>query len=106
MERASAASFTEPLTRTDALYFSVTVFSTVGFGDIGCVLAPVSVLGVWSANQVSDTSRYIANVEPLIHDPAVQNAPQNRRWQISRDHGPPSCIDLKPATHPGIIPAG
>jgi voltage-gated potassium channel len=34
MERASAVSFTEPLTRTDALYFSVTVFSTVGFGDI------------------------------------------------------------------------
>ena len=34
MERASAASFTQPLTRTDALYFSVTVFTTVGFGDI------------------------------------------------------------------------
>ena len=34
MERASAASFTEPMTRTDALYFTVTVFSTVGFGDI------------------------------------------------------------------------
>ena len=34
MERASAVSFTEPLTRTDALYFAVTVFSTVGFGDI------------------------------------------------------------------------
>src|SRR6266496_3561472 len=34
MERASGASFTQPLTRTDALYFSVTVFSTVGFGDI------------------------------------------------------------------------
>ena len=34
MERASAATFTQPLTRTDALYFSVTVFSTVGFGDI------------------------------------------------------------------------
>ncbi len=34
MERVSAASFTQPLTRTDALYFSVTVFSTVGFGDI------------------------------------------------------------------------
>ena len=34
MERASTANFTEPLTRTDALYFSVTVFSTVGFGDI------------------------------------------------------------------------
>jgi voltage-gated potassium channel len=33
-ERVSAASFTHPLTRTDALYFSVTVFTTVGFGDI------------------------------------------------------------------------
>jgi voltage-gated potassium channel len=34
MERTAAANFTQPLTRTDALYFSVTVFSTVGFGDI------------------------------------------------------------------------
>ena len=34
LERNSAASFTEPMTRTDALYFTVTVFSTVGFGDI------------------------------------------------------------------------
>jgi voltage-gated potassium channel len=34
MERASAANFTQPLTRTGALYFTVTVFSTVGFGDI------------------------------------------------------------------------
>jgi voltage-gated potassium channel len=34
MERASPASFSHPLTRTDALYFTVTVFSTVGFGDI------------------------------------------------------------------------
>jgi voltage-gated potassium channel len=34
MERASGASFSQPLTRTDALYFTVTVFSTVGFGDI------------------------------------------------------------------------
>ena len=41
---------------------------------LGCVLAPLAVVGVWSANQVSDTSRYIANIEPLIHDPAVQRA--------------------------------
>ncbi len=34
MEQASVADFTQPLTRTDALYFTVTVFSTVGFGDI------------------------------------------------------------------------
>jgi hypothetical protein len=41
---------------------------------VGCVLAPLSVLGVWSANQVSDTNRYIANIEPLIHNPTIQNA--------------------------------
>ncbi len=41
---------------------------------IGCVLAPLSVLGVWSANQISDTNRYIANIEPLIHNPTIQNA--------------------------------
>ena len=41
---------------------------------IGCLLAPMSVLGVWTANQVSDTSRYVENIEPLIHDPTVQNA--------------------------------
>ena len=41
---------------------------------VGCLLAPVSVLAVWTANQVSSTSRYVDNVEPLVHDPAVQNA--------------------------------
>ena len=41
---------------------------------VGCLLAPEAVLGVWAANQVSDTGRYVANVEPLIHDPAIQNA--------------------------------
>lgn len=34
MERASGANFTQHMTRLDALYFTVTVFSTVGFGDI------------------------------------------------------------------------
>ena len=34
MGRISPANFSEPLTRTDALYFTVTVFATVGFGDI------------------------------------------------------------------------
>lgn len=34
MGGVSEANFSEPLTRTDALYFTVTVFATVGFGDI------------------------------------------------------------------------
>ena len=41
---------------------------------LGCVLAPVSVLGVWAANQVSNTDRYVANMTPLIHSPAIQDA--------------------------------
>jgi voltage-gated potassium channel len=34
MARASPASFSHHLTRTDSLYFTVTTFSTVGYGDI------------------------------------------------------------------------
>ena len=35
MARASPANFsTHPLTRTDSLYFTITTFSTVGYGDI------------------------------------------------------------------------
>ena len=45
---------------------------------LGCILAPVSVLGVWAANQVSNTDRYVANMAPLIHDPAVQHALSNK----------------------------
>jgi len=34
MAATTASNFSEPLTRTNALYFTVTVFATVGFGDI------------------------------------------------------------------------
>ena len=40
---------------------------------LGCILAPVAVLGVWAGNEVSNTGRYVATVEPLVHDPAMQN---------------------------------
>ena len=45
---------------------------------LGCILAPLSVVAVWTANQVSDTDRYVANVAPLIKDPAIQSALTNR----------------------------
>jgi hypothetical protein len=34
LARNDAGSFSQPLNRTDALYFTVSVFSSVGFGDI------------------------------------------------------------------------
>jgi hypothetical protein len=51
MERTLAESFTQSLSRTDALYFAVTVFSSVGFGDIfaktetGRLVVTVQMLG-------------------------------------------------------------
>ena len=47
------AAFSEPLSRTDTLYFVVTVFATVGFGDI----SPVS-----DAARVLTTAQMIADV--------------------------------------------
>jgi hypothetical protein len=40
---------------------------------IGCILTPVAVLGVWAGTEVSDTGRWVATVQPLINDPAIQN---------------------------------
>src|SRR5215470_1507371 len=34
MSTITAASFSQPMNHTDALYFTVTTFATVGFGDI------------------------------------------------------------------------
>jgi voltage-gated potassium channel len=41
---AQPSAFSEPLSRTDALYFTITVFSTVGFGDITPVTQPARVV--------------------------------------------------------------
>jgi hypothetical protein len=51
MERGSPASFTHSLTRTDALYFTVTTFSTVGYGDI---------------TAASQTARVVVTVQMLL----------------------------------------
>ena len=40
MARTTPDSFSDHLTRTDALYFTVTTFSTVGYGDITAVSEP------------------------------------------------------------------
>ena len=45
---------------------------------LGCVLAPISVVGVWAGNQITDTGRYVATVQPLIDDPAIPNVLTDR----------------------------
>jgi hypothetical protein len=41
---------------------------------VACVLAPLSVVAIWTRNQVTNTDRYIATVSPLASDPAIQAA--------------------------------
>ena len=40
---------------------------------LGCILSVIAVIGVWAGNEISNTDRYVATVEPLIHDRAIQN---------------------------------
>ena len=51
MSASSPADFTEALTRTDAIYFTTTVFSTTGFGDIAAV---------------SETARVVVTAQMLL----------------------------------------
>jgi hypothetical protein len=41
---------------------------------LGCLLAPLSVLAVWSSTTISDPDKYVQTVAPLAHDPDVQAA--------------------------------
>lgn len=45
---------------------------------LGCAFVPVSLLAVWTHNQLSDTDRFVETAGPLIADPAVQEAITNR----------------------------
>ncbi|WP_079129213.1 potassium channel family protein [Streptomyces qaidamensis] len=51
LEHSTPGSFSEPLTKTDSLYFTLTTFTTVGYGDVaprtqtGRVLAMVQMAG-------------------------------------------------------------
>ena len=49
--RGTPGSFSEPLSRTDALYFTVTTFTTVGFGDI---------------TATSETARLVVTVQMIL----------------------------------------
>jgi voltage-gated potassium channel len=71
MENISAKSFSQPLAHTDALYFTVTVFATVGFGDI----TPTT-----EAARLVVTGQMIADLVILgIAIKAITSAVQRRR---------------------------
>jgi hypothetical protein len=65
---------------------------------LGCVLAPLSVLAVWTANQVSDTSRYVANIAPLVRNPAIQGALTDKISTQITSHIPVSSLTNQAAS--------
>jgi voltage-gated potassium channel len=86
MERAAAASFTQPLTRTDALYFTVTVFSTVGFGDIAAKSETARVVLI--VQMLADLVLLGAGLRVLLG--AVQRG-RERRSDTGDAAGPPAA---------------
>src|SRR3981081_296850 len=48
---------------------------------VGCVLAPISVIGLWTRNTLLDTNQYVDTVAPLAKDPAIQEALADRVTQ-------------------------
>jgi hypothetical protein len=45
---------------------------------VGCVLAPIGVTAAWAKNLVVDQTAYLEAVEPLITDPVIVQAMENR----------------------------
>lgn len=83
MGSISAGSFSESMTRTDALYFTVTVFATVGFGDITAKteLARALVIGQMVADII------IFAIVARIIVGAVKQRQHQQPWQHA-DSGP------------------
>jgi hypothetical protein len=62
---AEPKAFTEPMSRIDAIYFAVTVFTTVGFGDIAAQSEPAR---IWVTIQMLTDLIFIGvAVRALVH---------------------------------------
>lgn len=78
MDHSAPDSFSEGLSRTDGMYFSMTVFSTVGFGDITARSQPARLL----ATVQMTVNLLLIGVAARLMVHAVQEA---RRKQERRD---------------------
>jgi voltage-gated potassium channel len=75
MSRSNPGSFSTPMSRSTALYFTITVFSTVGFGDIVPHTDPARL--VTSVQMVSDLV-LLAVVVRLLFGVASREAARRR----------------------------
>jgi len=87
MGMADDGAFNEALSRADALYFTVTVFATVGFGDI--VPVDATARGVVTVQMIADLIVIGALVRAVFG--AVQGALRKRTTEGGApDPGPPA----------------
>jgi hypothetical protein len=87
------ATFTQPLTRIDALYFTVTVFATVGFGDI----APVT-----ESARVLVTLQMVIDLVLIGVIVKVLTGVARRRRDVLRGPAPPVLLDDALDDDPGV----
>ncbi len=92
MSDGTPSTFNEPLTRTDALYFAVMVFSTVGLGDI----APVTENGRVAVTIQMTVNLVVIGIGIRVIATAIQQTRGSRRQLPSAVRGP-----APPATPPG-----
>ncbi|MGW6389922.1 potassium channel family protein [Streptomyces sp. NPDC055103] len=85
LEHSAPGSFSEPLSRTDALYFAMTVFSTVGFGDITARSQPARLL---TTGQIT-LNLLLLGVAARLLAHAVQRGLQHRGQSIDPDDSRP-----------------
>ncbi|MFG2487619.1 potassium channel family protein [Streptomyces virginiae] len=89
MEHSAPDSFREPLSRTDGLYFAMTVFSTVGFGDITARSEPARLL---TTGQITLNLLLLGVAARLL-----ANAVQRGRQRRDQPAGPGGSGSLPPA---------
>ena len=96
-------SFSEPLSRTDALYFAVTVFATVGFGDIVPVTTVARVLV--TTQMIGDLILIGAVVRSITGAARRAAQARNPAWgrpaQDDRTPRPPPRADEQPKEQSG-----
>lgn len=86
-------------TRPPAGHHRVRAFFSALLIVIGCVLAPLSVVAAWAAQEVGDTDRYVSTVAPIAANPDVQDAVANRVTDAVMAH-----IDINTLLE-GVAPA-
>lgn len=85
MERNMSDSFSESLSRTDALYFAMTVFSTVGFGDVTPRSEPARLL---VTGQMTVNLLLIGVAARLLVNAVQEGRRQRDRSTTGGDNGP------------------